>query len=69
MGKTSRKAKTPPGDFKVTASKNPLINNQADTSIRNLTNYPGLSQNTDLVDTAFCTFYDLGPHSPIKLEL
>ena len=69
MGKTSRKAKTPPGDFKVTVSKNPLINNQADTSIRNLTNYPSLSQNTNLVDTTFCTLYDLGPHSLIKLEL
>ena len=69
MGKTSRKAKTPPGDFKVTASKNPLINNQADISIRNLTNYPSLSQNTNLVDTTFCTLYDLGPHSLIKLEL
>ena len=33
------KAKTPMGDFKVTISKNPLINNQAITSIRNLTNY------------------------------
>ena len=37
MGKASRKAKTPPGEFKVTISKNPLINNQAVTSIRNLT--------------------------------
>ena len=37
MRKTSRKAKTPPGDFKVTISKNPLINNQVITSIRNLT--------------------------------
>ena len=39
MGKTT-KAKTPPGDFKVTIPKNPLINNQAITSKRNLTNYP-----------------------------
>ena len=39
MGKTT-KAKTPPGDFKVTTPKNPLINNQAITSKRNLTNYP-----------------------------
>ena len=38
MGKTSKK-KIPPDDFKVTTSKNPLINNQAVTSIRNLTNY------------------------------
>ena len=37
MEKTSRKAKTPSGDFKVTNSKNPQINNQAVTSIRNLT--------------------------------
>jgi len=37
MGKTSRKAKTPPNNFKVTTLKNPLINNQAFTSIRNLT--------------------------------
>ena len=40
MGKTSHKAKTPPGEFKVTTPKNPLINNQAVTSIKNLTNYP-----------------------------
>ena len=39
MVKTT-KAKTPPGDFKVTTPKNPLINNQAITSKRNLTNYP-----------------------------
>ena len=39
MGKTT-KAKTPPGDFKVTTPKNSLINNQAITSKRNLTNYP-----------------------------
>jgi len=37
MGKTSRKAKTPLGDFKVTTLKNPLINNQAVISIKNLT--------------------------------
>ena len=37
MRKTSRKAKTPPGDLKVTTPKNPLINNQAVTNIRNLT--------------------------------
>ena len=36
MGKTSRKTKTPLSDFKVTTPKNPLINNQAVTSIRNL---------------------------------
>ena len=38
MGKTSHKAKTPSGDFKITTTpKNPLINNQAVTSIKNLT--------------------------------
>ena len=37
MGKTFRKAKTPQGEFKVTTPKNLLINNQADTSMRNLT--------------------------------
>ena len=36
MGKTFHKAKTPLGDFKVTTLKNPLINNQMVTSIRNL---------------------------------
>ena len=41
MGKP-RKEKTPRGDFKVITPKNSLINNQAVTSIRNLTNYPGL---------------------------
>ena len=35
--KTYRKAKTPPDDFKVTTLKNPLINNQDITNIRNLT--------------------------------
>ena len=34
------KAKTPPGDFKVTIPKNPLVNNQTITSKMNLTNYP-----------------------------
>ena len=43
MGKTSRKAKTSSSDFKVTAPKNPLINNQVITSIKNLTNYTSLS--------------------------
>ena len=46
MGKTSHKAKIPPGYFKVTTSKNSLINNQAITSIRNLTTtlaYPKIS--------------------------
>ena len=37
MGKISCKAKTPQGEFKITTPKNPLINNQAVTSIRNLT--------------------------------
>ena len=35
--KTTCKAKTPPGDFKVITLKNPLINNQEITSIRKLT--------------------------------
>ena len=37
MGKTTCKTKTTQGDFKVTTSKNPLINNQAVKSIRNFT--------------------------------
>ena len=37
MGKTSRKTKTSPCEFKVTTLKNLLINNQAVTNIRNLT--------------------------------
>ena len=37
MEKTFRKAKTPSGEFKITIFRNPLINNQAITSIRNLT--------------------------------
>jgi len=37
MRKTSRKAKTSPGEFKVTTPKNLLINNQVVTSMRNLT--------------------------------
>ena len=41
-------AKNPPGDFKVTTPNNPLINNNAVTSIRNLTNYLTLFQNTNL---------------------
>ena len=36
MGKTSRKTKTPLGEFKVTTPKNPLIKNQAVRSMRNL---------------------------------
>ena len=37
MGKTFHKAKSPLSEFKVTTSKNSLINNQAVTSMRNLT--------------------------------
>ena len=37
IGKISRKKKTPRGDFKVSIPKNPLINYQVVTSIRNLT--------------------------------
>ena len=36
-GKTFRKAKIPPSEFKVITLKNLLINNQAVTSMRNLT--------------------------------
>ena len=45
MGKTFRKTKIPPSEFKVTTPKNPLINNQAVTSMRNLTTtltYPNI---------------------------
>ena len=37
MGKTFRKAKISPREFKVTILKNPLINNQAIISMKNLT--------------------------------
>ena len=47
MGK-SRKEETPLGHFKVTTPKNPLIKNQMVTSIKILTNYLGLSRNTNL---------------------
>ena len=46
MGKTSCKERTPPDEFKVITHKNPLINNQAITSMRNLTitlAYPKIS--------------------------
>ena len=36
MGKISRKAKTPQGEFKVTTSKNLLISNQVVTCMKNL---------------------------------
>ena len=42
IGKTSRKAKILPDDFKVITPKNLLINNQVVTNIRNPTNYPSL---------------------------
>jgi len=45
MGKTSRKAKIPPDEFKVTTLKNLLINNQVVTSMRNITTtlaYPNI---------------------------
>ena len=48
MRKTSHKAKTPPCDFKVTTSKNLLINNQAVISIRNLTTTVAYPKNTNL---------------------
>ena len=37
MGKTSQKAKTPLDEFKAATPKSPLMNNQAVTSMRNLT--------------------------------
>ena len=37
MEKTFRKTKTLPGEFKITTPKNPLINNQAVTNMRNFT--------------------------------
>ena len=49
MGKTSCKAKTPLGEFKVATFKNSLITNQVVTSIRNLTatlNYPKIPTNS-----------------------
>ena len=52
MGKTSSKAKTSSDEFKVTTPKNPLINNQAVTNMRNLTTslaYPK-------IPTYSCTF-------------
>jgi len=45
MGKTSRKAKTPLGEFKLITRKNPLMNNQAITSMKNPTTtlaYPNI---------------------------
>ena len=48
IGKTSHKAKTPQGEFKVTTSKNPLINNQSSYKYDESYHYPGLSQNTNL---------------------
>ena len=48
------------GDFKVTTPKNLLINNQAITNIRNLTNYPDLFRNTNL---------QLNLHSNTQLNL
>ena len=45
MGKTFHKTKTPPVEFKVTTPKDPLINNQVVTNMRNLSttlDYPRL---------------------------
>ena len=47
-GENLSQDKNPNGDFKVTTPKNPLVNNQAVTSIKNLTNYPSLYQITNL---------------------
>ena len=44
MGKTS-KAKTPPGDFKVTTPENPLLSQQAVTSKGILVPYTNLQLN------------------------
>ena len=59
-GENLSQDKNPNGDFKVTTPKNPLVNNQAVTSIKNLTNYPSLSQNTKL---------QLNFHSNTQLDL
>ena len=53
MGKTS-KAKTPPGDFKVTIPDNPLLSQQAITSKGILISYTNLQ---------------LKPYSNIQLDL
>ena len=45
MGKTS-KAKTPPGDFKVTTPENPLLSQQVVTSKRILIPYTNLQLNS-----------------------
>ena len=44
MGKTV-KAKTPPGDFKITTSKNPLLSKQAVTNKGILVPYTNLQLN------------------------
>ena len=59
-GENLSQDKNPNGDFKVTTLKNPLVNNQAVTSIKNLTNYPSLSRNTKL---------QLNFHSNTQLDL
>ena len=49
MGKTFTRQKPPPSKFKDTTLKNPLINNQVVTNIRNLTitlAYPKISTNS-----------------------
>ena len=64
MEKTSRKAKTRPGEFKVTTPKNPLINNQAISRIKNLItilSYPKIPIGLDLV----AAFFPLLHKSPI----
>ena len=47
---TFRKAKTSPGDFKFTTPKNPLINNQAVTNIRNFTITSAYPKNQSTVE-------------------
>ena len=46
-GENISQGKTPLGEFKVTTPKNPLINNQVVTRIRDLTT-TSLSKNTNL---------------------
>ena len=53
-GENLSQGKNLTGYFKVSIPKNPLINNQAITSIRNLTNYLVLSRNTNL-QLNFCS--------------
>ena len=44
----NHRGKTPPGEFKITISKNPLLSFTSDYNIRNITKPFGLSHNTHL---------------------